>query len=57
MERRALVTVVVGDGYRRFYDAHIRSGHERFARQLGCPLVVLTRPLHSQSDVDHPHAS
>ncbi|GAB4201585.1 MAG: hypothetical protein OHK0013_13810 [Sandaracinaceae bacterium] len=57
MERRALVTVVVGDGYRRFYDAHIRAGHERFARQLGCPLVVLMRPLRSDSDVDHPHAS
>jgi len=57
MERRALVTAVVGDGYRRFYDAHIRAGHERFARQLGCPLVVLTRPLVSGSAVDHPHAS
>jgi hypothetical protein len=57
MERRALVTVVVGDGYRRFYDAHIRPGHERYARQLGCPLVVIARPLRSESDVDHPHAS
>ncbi len=57
MERRALVTVVVGDGYRRFYDAHIRPGHERLARQLGCPLVVFTRPLHSTSEVHHPHAS
>ena len=50
MERRALVTAVVGDSYRRFYDAHIRAGHARFARQLGCPLVVLTRPLVSGSD-------
>lgn len=57
MARRALVTVVVGDGYRRFYDAHIRAGHERYARQLGVPLVVLTRPLSSRSVVDHPHAS
>ena len=57
MARRALVTVVVGDGYRRFYDAHIRAGHERFARQLGCPLVVLGRRLSSESSVDHPHAS
>lgn len=57
MPRRALVTVVVGDGYRRFYDAHVRAGHERFARQLGCPLVVLTRRLVSASEVDHPHAS
>lgn len=57
MARRALVTVVVGDGYRRFYDAHIRPGHERLARQLGCPLLVFTRPLRSGSDVDHPHAS
>lgn len=57
MTRRALVTVVVGDGYRRFYDAHIRAGHERYARQLGCPLVVLTRRLVTPSVVDHPHAS
>ncbi|MBX7197364.1 MAG: hypothetical protein K1X94_35260, partial [Sandaracinaceae bacterium] len=57
MERRALVTAVVGDGYRRFYDAHIRPGQERLARRLGCPLVVIERPLASESDVDHPHAS
>jgi hypothetical protein len=57
MERRALVTVVIGEGYRRFYDTHIRPGHERLARQLACPLVVFTRPLHTRSDVDHPHAS
>ncbi len=57
MARRALVTVVVGDEYRRFYDAHIRAGHERYARQLGCPLVVLGRRLSSGSAVDHPHAS
>jgi hypothetical protein len=51
------VTVVIGDAYRRFYNAHIRPGHERFARQLGCPLHVFTRPLRTTSQVDHPHAS
>lgn len=51
------MTVVIGGAYRVFYDAHIRPGHERFARQLGCPLHVFTRPLASASAVDHPHAS
>ncbi len=57
MERRALVTVVLGESYRRFYEEHIRSGHERFARQLGCPLLVFERPLETASAVDHAHAS
>lgn len=51
------MTAVIGAGYRRFYDAHIRPGHERLARRLGCPLRVFTRPLATDSDVEHPHAS
>lgn len=45
MSRDALVTIVLGAAYRRFYADRIEASHRRLAARLGIELVVLDRPI------------
>lgn len=48
----AVVTIAIGDKYLKRYNRLFRPSHERFARSIGAPLIVITEPL---SDKDrHP---
>lgn len=43
--RRAIVSVVIGDEYRRIWDAVSRGSWERYAATCGYDLVIVTQPL------------
>jgi len=37
----ALVTLLVGEKYKEFYDIHFRPSHERYAKKIGVPLIII----------------
>lgn len=40
-KKEAIVVIAIGEKYKKMYDATFRESHERFAKKIGVPLIII----------------